>query len=490
MDQANTGLNIMSEVITITQYNAAYIQLTASEGVLRELWYRFSFQAPNAKYDKRFKNRTWDGYVRLFSLKTRTVWAGLKGAVLTFANENRYSVEDQTEGKLSYADNVLQKFIDGLGLPEDITPHYYQFDALKIAAEDRRVTILSPTASGKSLIAYLIYRWFNKRTLIVVPTTTLVSQMAGDFAEYGYDREVRKVMAGANKENLPQVTVSTWQSIHSLPNKETWLKQFDIIIGDEAHGFNAPSLKSIAEALGATVRIGMTGSLDGHKVNEMMIEGIFGPTKRVATTKELIDGGFISPLKIDCWQLTYSDEVKKAARKSKLDYHDEMAFLRENRRRNIFIRELALRQKGNILILFKSIEHGQELHRLVTEKFENAHLIYGKVDTEERNEVRKIVENSENSITIASFKTFATGINIKRLHHVILASPIKSQILIVQSIGRSLRKGEGKTIATVHDIGDDMRIGEYNNHAYRHYEGRLELYTREQFDYRIIKVNI
>lgn len=483
----------MSELIRIVPHNDVYVRIDASESVLRELWHHFSFQIPNHRHNPKVKNRLWDGMIRLLNLRTRLIYAGLRQQIIDFAVENRYDVDDKVPRYKDITPEKLELFFKYIKLPEkingkDLEVRDYQLESLKIAARDRRAIILSPTSSGKSLSIYMMARWFNQKTLIVVPTTTLVKQLAGDFAEYGYDKEVRQIMAKSNKENLPDITVTTWHSAYAMPKQ--WLQQFKVIIGDEAHTFTAKSLQTIMENIGAHVRIGLTGSLDGEKVNELTLQGIFGPTHQVATTKELMDRGLVADLTITAYELCYDEETRKAARKAKYDYPEEMSFLAEYPRRNMFIKALVSKLTGNKLILFKSIEHGKALHAMLSESFSNVHLVYGEIDTDIRDEIRGLTERSKDAIIVASYKTFSTGINIRNLHHVILGAAIKAKITLIQAIGRALRLGDGKTKAYVHDIGDNLSIGTYQNHTYRHFLIRLELYVKEQFKCKNVKVQI
>ena len=118
-------------------------------------------------------------------------------------------------------------------------PRDYQLDAFVHAVRERRSLLLSPTASGKSFIIYLLVRYYAKRTLIIVPTTSLVSQLASDFADYGFDSDkfVHRVFSGKDKVSKRPITISTWQSIYKL--HKDYFSQFDVIIGDEAHLFKA-----------------------------------------------------------------------------------------------------------------------------------------------------------------------------------------------------------------------------------------------------------
>ena len=126
--------------------------------------------------------------------------------------------------------------------------------------------LLSPTASGKSLIIYVILRWLQesdyKRGLLIVPTTSLVEQMYKDFEDYGYDSEqyCHRQYSGKDKHTNKFLTITTWQSIYKNPGE--YFEQFDFVLGDEAHQFKAKSLTTImTQLVNAKYRIGCTGTL-------------------------------------------------------------------------------------------------------------------------------------------------------------------------------------------------------------------------------------
>jgi superfamily II DNA or RNA helicase len=172
-----------------------------------------------------------------------------------------------------------------------------------------------------------------------------------------------------------------------------------------------------------------------------------------------------------------------------MDYQAEMDWLVRNDARNRFIKNLALSLKGNTLILFQYVDkHGKVLHDML--KGDNVHFVHGGVDGGEREEIRHIVEQSSSSIIVASYGTFSTGVNIRNLHNIIFASPSKSKIRILQSIGRGLRKAESKDIATLYDISDDLIWKSKKNFTIQHFAERVKNYNEEKFDYKIYKVNL
>ncbi len=178
----------------------------------------------------------------------------------------------------------------------------------------------------------------------------------------------------------------------------------------------------------------------------------------------------------------------------KAPYQDEISFIVEHKGRNRFIRNLALSLKGNTLILFNLVKrHGKGLFEDIQAKAEDGRKIFfvhGATDTEDREEIRRITESETDAIIVASYGTFSTGINIRNLHNVIFASPSKSRIRILQSLGRGLRKSENKSILNLYDLSDILQYKSKQNHTLRHFIGRMEIYNSEKFNYKIFKVRL
>ena len=438
------------------------------------------------------RNKYWDGKIRLYNTMTGLTYAGLVQNISKFAKSRNYEVEVDPDLIHTYqiTDDLLKSFLEYCKLK--ITPRDYQIEAFRHAVSKNRAVFLSPTASGKSLIIYLITRYYNEKTLIVVPTTSLVSQLAKDFADYGFDSgsKVHSIYAGQDKQTDKPITISTWQSIFKM--HRTWFDQFKLVIGDEAHQFKAKSLTSIMEKLyECPYRFGFTGTLDGSLTNETTLEGLFGPVEKVTTTSKLMEQGHVAELKIKNLILQYKPEIRKQCKD--YDYQTEIDFLVRYEPRNRFITNLASSLKGNSLVLYQFVDkHGKVLYDMISKKNTDRKIFYihGGVDAEDREEVRAIVEKENDAIIVASYGTFSTGINIRNLHNVVFASPTKSRIRTLQSIGRGLRTTEGKNNVTIYDIADDLKYKTHTNFTLQHLVERLEIYNSENFNYKIYNMEI
>lgn len=470
----------MSKVI-VSKVNEVFMRVDCDDGLARDLYDFFSFTVPGAKFMPSVKNRYWDGKVRLFSLKTKRIYIGLLPYVDEFCRERGYEFDGITDvigEKTDIKFDLKKYFMKEYNLPFE--PRDYQMEAVETTIKYGRQLLLSPTASGKSLIIYLLARWYNKKTVIIVPTTSLVEQMTKDFIDYGYTEPVCKIYSGQEVFDAP-ITVTTWQSFAKAPKDV--LDSFDVVIGDEAHLFKATTLKGILEKMKTTaIRVGTTGTLDGSEVHRLQLEGLFGPVKKVITSSQLIEEGTIAKIDIDCI-------ILKHQKCHKMSYQEEMDYLVSNQERNHFITNLVANLRGNTLVLFQYIEkHGQPLWEMFNPRIQGTlHYVHGETDVEDRESVREIVERSDDNVILASYGTFSTGINIKRIDNIVFASPSKSRIRNLQSIGRGLRKADGKDSMRLFDIADDLQC---DNYTLAHLKERINIYSEENFPYEIKQFNL
>lgn len=488
------------ETIRIGLINHANLQIECERSIAYELIDYFSFYVPGYKYMPAYRNKVWDGKIKLFS-QDCTLPAGLYQHLLHFCKQNNYNTEivESDYGTPDTTGDVdlkqLMEFIVGLNIPWEIRD--YQFDAVVNGIKKKRAILLSPTGSGKSLIIYVLARYYleefnNGKVLIIVPTTSLVEQMYNDFKHYGYEeQQMHRIYSGKDKKTDAPIIISTWQSIYKLP--KDWFSQFGMVIGDECHGFKSKSLMSIMnKCTEAAYRFGTTGTLDGALTHELVLQGLFGKIMNVTTTKSLQDNDTLAQLDITRLVLEHDAQVRKYFTKKK--YQDEIDYIVTYEKRNKFISNLALSQEGNTLVLFQFVEkHGQPLFNMIRDKAEENRKVFyvsGQVDTNDREQIRNITEKQENAVIVASLGTFSTGINIRNLHNIIFASPSKSQIRVLQSIGRGLRKSDNGKPTKLFDLIDDISHLSYKNFALIHGFERLKIYKREKFNYKTYKVNI
>ena len=481
--------------IIIQKKNEIHLKRETELHVHQELFEYFTFEVPGAKFMPQYRNKHWDGKIRLYNNHTGEIYVGLLDKLISWAKKSEYDIEfkhnkfygDPFEENEMISYEGVADYIKKISVHE---PRDYQINAVYDALRYNRKLLISPTASGKSLMIYSIIRYFtekNKKILLIVPTTSLVEQMYKDFEDYGWNSEdyCHKIYSGKEKITDKNVIITTWQSIYNLPR--SFFKDFDVAIGDECHIFKSKSLVGIMTKLDNTkYRYGFTGTLDGTQTHKWVLEGLFGPSYKVTQTKELIDKGHLSKLDIKVLLLKHNEHKFN-------EYEEEIQYLITHEKRNNFIKNIVLDLKGNSLVLFSRVEsHGQPLYEIINNaasKDRKIFFIFGGVDVEERERVRAITEMEENAIIVASYGTFSTGINIKNLHNVIFASPSKSRIRNLQSIGRVLRKGNNKSQAVLYDIADDITFKSKKNYTLNHLIERIKIYNEEKFNYEIIQLD-
>ena len=484
-------------LITVKKKNEVYLTVNSEQHVHHELADYFSFELPEAKFLKRQPRfRYWDGMIHLYSPATGELYGGLLPHLKQWCTERKY--------RLSYEEN------DWYGLPEESNdlvspagvkvymdkickykPRDYQYATVYKALKNNRGLFLSPTGSGKSMMIYSIVRYYvatGKKILLVVPTTSLVEQMIKDFKDYGWNAEeyCHTIYSGKDKNTDKPVVISTWQSIYKFPKR--YFDDIDCVIGDEAHLFKSKSLTGIMTKLhNAKYRFGFTGTLDGSKTHKWVLEGLFGHCEKVTKTDDLIKQGFLSNFRVKVL-------VCKHESRSFADYHEEMEYIVTHPKRNNLIKNLVKDIEGNTLVLFNFVEkHGEPLYEMINNDIggnRKVFFVHGATDVEDRELVREIVEQESNAVIIASYGTFSTGINIKKLDNIIFASPSKSRVRNLQSIGRVLRKGGGKDVATLYDIADDISTKTRQNYTLNHLVERLKIYQEENFKYEVIPIKL
>lgn len=493
--------------IYIEKLNESTLRVYSNDfGIEAELADYFSFYAPGYKFAPTYRAKVWDGKVRLYDQYKKTLPYGLLEYVNLYAETNNYNVSVQPniipEEHITLEE--VKEFASSLNIHskgKKIELRDYQLDAVHRALNKKRLLALSPTSSGKSAIIYVYMRWhlrYDRKIVLMVPTTSLVSQMYSDFKDYSSEDDwdvedyCHQLYAGKEKDFEKPVLITTWQSVHSLAKKrgaesKEFYEHWDVYIGDEAHRFASNSLQQISNRLtNCSYRLGTTGTIQDEKVSKLNLEGSFGPVYKVITTRELMDNNQVVELKIVCLMLDYTKETKKNF--SGIEYQEEIDYLVTLEERNKFISKLAKVTKGNTLVLFRYVEkQGKPLYEMIKNMCpeKTVHYISGEVKVDEREDIRKGVEEETNSIIVASYATLSTGVNIPSIENVIFASPVKSKITNLQSIGRGLRLRDGKNKCTLYDISDNLSYKSRINHTLKHFKLRVEQYSNEQFNFEL-----
>ena len=479
--------------LVVAKKDEVYLSISTEDSIRKELSEFFKFKVPGAEFIPAVRRRFWDGYIRLFNLNTNQIYLGLYDYLKEFCDERGYSIEGYEKDTDIFTIERYQEIVKDI--PLELRD--YQKEAIAYAAHNQKCILVSPTASGKSLMIYSLIRYNflkkNKKALVIVPTTSLVEQMTKDFQDYGFKGDIAKIYGGDKGADAP-IVVTTWQSMMRMP--KGFGNQFGMVIGDEAHLFQAKSLSKIMESLTEVkYKIGTTGTLQDTQTHKLQLEGMFGPAYFVTTSADLMAEGTLAQLDIQALVLSYCEQERKLV--SKMSYQEEMDWIVRNPKRNNFIKNLVNGLKGNSLVLFQFVEkHGRPLYDSFTELIANdttkrkIFFVFGGTDTLDREKVREIVEKENDAIIVASFGTFSTGVNIKRLHNIVFASPSKSRIRNLQSIGRGLRVSDDKDSVTLYDIADDLSWKKNLNYTLNHFSERINIYSKENFNYEIHSVRI
>ena len=369
--------------------------------------------------------------------------------------------------------------------------------------------------SGKSLGISLILEFFRRKGLkgiLVVPNINLLTQFRSDIESYGLKElldEVQLLGNGNESDFKTTVTITTWQSMIDHI-KEV---QPDFIICDEVHKESGDVVSSILkESMNTKIKLGFTGTLPEDPIAKMTLLGLFGEPYTVITAKELIQRGLATPVKIKSVFLNYSKPEITMFRELK-DYQKQLKYIKDHEKRLEIILKIALgmRQKDkNTLILYQHTEHGKQIYSEIfkklfpgeelTEKdltgknafeFQKDHNLFfmnGEVKGHIREKQRNLLEEVSGSILIAPYQVMSTGVNLRNLHFLILASPLKAFTTISQSLGRLMRKHPSKTEAIIFDIVDNLGK---NCIFLKQYKHRVEAsYIPEEFEIQRVDVNV
>lgn len=509
----------LNTAVTVTKRDNVYAHVDTEDfDFLIDLRDYFSFFADGYKFHPAYKRKQWDGRTHLLNVNG-LLPIGLVSELVRFCERhNKQCFVDPSIRTFNVSEEKFTKFVHDLNIHSGyvkIDPYDYQIRAAYSALTNGRRLLLSPTSSGKSLIAYILTRMYQKmsndKILIVVPNVGLVTQMSGDFTDYSSEVDwcakdnITTVSSGEIQEPDKQIVICTYQALTNAKTKPPpeFFHQFKYIIVDEVHTATSKSVKYIMNAsTEAEFRVGLTGTLDESKTHEMVLRGMFGDVERVIDTHELMGQGKVANLKIYCGLIKYPDDVCKHMRasdrgkvhlrgkkkdtpvKTKAEYPEEISYIINSQERNRFGMRFAAGLEGNTIIMIHQVQHGRNLYKWMSESLpnRNIYLYTGSTDKDEREEIRTLMEKNDGCIIIGSLGVLSTGISIKRLHNMLLFHPSKSKIKVLQSVGRLLRKSNFGNLVKLYDFVDDFSIGSYENYLLSHGRDRVRYYYDQKFD--------
>ena len=469
--------------------------LEGDESLKKAVMMKFRFRPDGYQFAPNYQFGIWDGWIYPIKPHTFNFGKGLINEIIRKNSNIKFNIINNNKNidlKLCETNNISNG-------KDNITPYDYQISGAEYILNNKSGIIESPTGSGKSLLQYMIVKSLLnkgfKKILILVPTVSLVDQLFGDFKDYSFlddsfdtDNNCHLISGGKEKSSDKPIYISTWQSIYKIKDKK-YFKEFDAVLVDECHLAPSKSISNILmSCINAIVKGGFSGTLEDTEDNMISLLGLFGDVFKTATTRQLMDRGILSDI------LVKTLILKHTHNNGFMEYKDEIDYLVSHEKRNKLITNLASSLDGNTLILFDLVQkHGKVLLKILKDKYPDKDIYYvsGEVKKTKREEIRKLLEDKDDAIIIASYKTFQAGINIKRLHNVIFAAPSKSKIRIFQSIGRGLRTHSTKSYATIYDLCDDLRCNtKRENYALQHFRKRVELYKKEEFKMQLIELDI
>ena len=488
--------------VKVKKLNESYSLITADIQTRKNIIEYLKVEDPKSHFNKLVKLGIKDKYIYFtkFVNDDLLIYNGLRHALKNFGIQPIDESNDVT-------DIEVNNFLSGLKFP--FQPHDYQLNNIKLALTNNKMLFKACTGSGKSLTISVILEFFrqkNYKGILVVPNINLLTQFKSDIESYGFDelnKQIRLFGNGAFSEFDTCLTITTWQSLQNVKKSN-----FDYIIVDEAHKTSADVLKDIVLKSNKTkIKLGFTGTLPEDKVDRMTVLSLFGKPKTIITSRELIDRGLATPIKIKTIFLNYSDADKDSFWKiPKESFMKQLSFVENKAERQNFIVKLTVKlHQKNTLVLFQHTEQGKDLFRRIllelypnldikesdivgkeSFEFQKEHKVFfmnGEQNGKIRELQRKQMEIDDGVILIANYAICSTGINIKNLHNLVFASPLKAFTTISQSLGRLMRKHKDKKESVIYDLVDDFGYKKHTGLFYNQYKHRLSSsYVPEEFE--------
>ncbi len=495
----------MSDLI-IEKVNSSCVHLVCEDGLSHRFYNIFSAYAPGYRFNPRFKLHVWDGKVRCYNPITQILPIGLLNNLLIWCDQHK--IEYSMQG----FDKPLRDNIDKAELEKQMNSYItagfqardYQVNAVHAALTNRRGILLSCTGSGKSLMIYTFLRYLldNKdvhRAILIVPSVSLVEQMFSDFRDYGWDDledHVEMLYSGKKPTFKKEILISTWQSLEK--EDPEFFEVYDACVVDECHQAKCNVVTRLLKLMhNAEYKIGTSGTLPTEISEQLQINSVIGNVLFELKSCELIARGYLTKLNIAAiflkYPLSFIEENKERT------YQEEVKMVEEYPNRNKVLNFIIdhTSPKNNMLILVNHRNHLKDvedyLHKNYPEK--KVSIITGDVKAKVREEIRVGIEDEDGTILLATYQTMSTGVNIPKLHAIMLFSNSKSRIKVLQSIGRGLRKHNSKNKVIIYDIVDDLsykkRTGRIaKNYCMQHFDERSSYYIEQEFPVITTKLDI
>ena len=418
------------------------------------------------------------------------MWNDIKSYIESLGVSPKFQLTDKFNQYYTPPLNIKKiETIDGF------TYYDYQEETIKEFVKNGRGISLLPTASGKGLcIAGLCKTILTNhptyKILLVVPNVLLLNQLHDSFIE---EFNIDNISIWGDKK-LPDwskniIIANSQILVSDIKKTLTKVQHFNAIIVDEVHtiGTKKNKINKIIQNINTNIKFGVTGTLPSDLLATWNTVGKIGPILYEKTSHQIRQQGSISEVEIKIVNFSHKgapstpdpSDVRPTAK-----YEKEIDFIFNDTKRNNFIGDLANKIKGNVLILTDRIFHGELLVKTLSSSSKSVHFIQGSTESDARTEIRRVMEESDNVICIAMSKIFSVGVSIKNLKYVIFCNIGKSNVKIMQSIGRSLRLHKNKDKAIIFDLCDKLK------YSMDHLRERTQLYTKEKMKFKTTNINL
>lgn len=457
----------------------------------KKLEKELKFFLPHAYHVPAYKLGRWDGCVSYFSVGGAT-YVNLLDRLLPILISEGYDF-DVEDNRLQHEplefeavdETTFQHKLWPKGHPvegQPVTLRDYQIDIVNKFLETPQCLQEIATGAGKTLITAALSERVEKygRSIVIVPNKDLVKQTYADYVNLGLDVGV---YFGDKKDLGKTHTICTWQSLNSIKKRfrdglsELSLADFaeDVVcvIVDEVHQAKADVLKDLLtrEFANIPLRWGLTGTIPKADHEFVSLQASLGEVVNKLAASELQDMGVLSQCHVNVVQMKEVAEYD--------NYQSELTYLTTNKDRMEYISDLITKvaNTGNTLVLVDRIKAGE----MICENIEGAKFVYG--NTKDRKTTYDEINESDNSITVATYGVAAVGINIPRIFNLVLIEPGKSFVRVIQSIGRGIRKASDKDHVLIWDITSTAKFSK------RHLTERKKFYKEANYPFTVEKVD-
>ncbi len=448
---------------------------------------KFKFEIPGARYLPAVRLGRWDGKVAFFNLGG-TSYINLLPEILPYLDERGYDIEIDDHRPYSTVLELSQ-------VCETSFSHKQWPDGSPIVLRDYQVEIVNrflstpqciqevATGAGKTIMTAALSAMVEHlgRSIVIVPSKSLVTQTEADYRTMGLDVGV---LFGDRKEYTHTHTICTWQSLNALL-KNTKNFEADITINefiegvvcvmvDEAHSAKADALKTLLSTIFAQVPIrwGLTGTVPKEDYARQALICCIGNVVGTLSANELQEAGHLSDCHVNVIQLIDYVEYK--------EYQQELRYLLDTEERINFIANMInkIAESGNTLVLVDRVDPGKNL----AAKINNAVFVSGATKAKNRKEEYDEIQISNDKVIVATYGVAAVGINIPRIFNLVLVEPGKSFVRVIQSIGRGIRKAADKDHVEIWDVTSTCKF------AKRHLTKRKAFYKEANYPFSVEKI--